>query len=90
MAILSMHVNSLARRMCFFMARVGFGLGGVSRHHPKPKLELKTHNCWGNSGKSVTLETSGFDKVFEAYFSGTGSSRFSEAWNLRSLGFANV
>jgi hypothetical protein len=44
----------------------------------------------GNSGKPVTLETSGFDKVLEACFSGTASSRFSEAWNLRSLGFANV
>jgi hypothetical protein len=44
----------------------------------------------GNSGKPVTLETLGFDKVLEACFSGTGNSRFSEVWNLRSLGFANV
>jgi hypothetical protein len=47
-------------------------------------------NLLGNSGKPVTLETLGFDKVLETCFSGTGNSRFSEVWNLRSLGFANV
>jgi hypothetical protein len=31
-----------------------------------------------------------FDKVLETCFSGAGNSRFSEAWNLRSLEFANV
>jgi hypothetical protein len=31
-----------------------------------------------------------FNKVLEACFSGAGNSRFSEAWNLRSLEFANV
>jgi hypothetical protein len=31
-----------------------------------------------------------FDKVLETCFSGTGNSRFSEAWNLWSLGFANA
>jgi hypothetical protein len=31
-----------------------------------------------------------FNKVLEACFSGAGNSRFSEAWNLWSLEFANV
>jgi hypothetical protein len=31
-----------------------------------------------------------FDKVLETCFSGAGNSRFSEAWNLWSLEFANV
>jgi hypothetical protein len=31
-----------------------------------------------------------FDKVLKTCFSGTGSSRFSEAWNLRSLRLANM
>jgi hypothetical protein len=31
-----------------------------------------------------------FDKVLETCFSGVGNSRFSEAWNLCSLEFANV
>jgi hypothetical protein len=31
-----------------------------------------------------------FDKVLETCFSETGNSQFSEAWDLRSLGFANV
>jgi hypothetical protein len=30
------------------------------------------------------------NKVLEVYFSGTGNSLISEAWNLRSLEFANV
>jgi hypothetical protein len=30
------------------------------------------------------------DKVLKTCFSGVGNSRFSEAWNLRSLEFANV
>jgi hypothetical protein len=51
----------------------------------KPRIRML-----GNSGKLVTLETLGLDKVLETCFSGTGNSRFSEAWNLRSLGFANV
>jgi hypothetical protein len=31
-----------------------------------------------------------FNKVLEVCFSGAGNSRISEAWNLRSLEFANV
>jgi hypothetical protein len=46
-------------------------------------------HCWGIQ-ENPSPSNVRFDKVLETCFSGTGNSRFSEAWNLRSLGFANM
>jgi hypothetical protein len=55
-------------------------------------ISLRDKMRWvlGNSGKPVTLETLSLTKFSKHVFQGEGNSRFSEAWNLWSLEFANV
>jgi hypothetical protein len=78
--------NCRRRRLYFISTHLGRECDDNEETGENPT----TTTTVGNSRKPVTLETLRFDKVLETCFSATGSSRFSEAWNLRSLGFANV